>query len=121
MIKKYLIVILFLLAVPASLQSREFLNTVLHLNFGGMYSVATTGDLIDSENNAVDTQIPSNSSKSHYETAYCITLDIVPTDPIILGMEDHAIKFGLRGSYRFHYLQQKVKVGVDVGDQCSNL
>ena len=115
--KQYLIVILFFLTMPAALNAREFLNTVLHLNFGGMYSFANKGDIIDSEDNAVQVSIPDNTNVSHYETAYCATLDIVPTDPIILGMEDHAIKFGVRGSYRFHTLQQRVSTDTEIGDQ----
>jgi len=51
---------------------------------------------------------PDVRNTSYYETALCVTLDIAPTKPIILGMEDHAIKFGLRGSFKFHSLQQSV-------------
>lgn len=115
--KQYLIVILFFLTIPAALQSREFLNTVVHLNFGGMYTFANAGDIIDSEKDAIEVNIPDNTNVSHYETAYGATLDIVPTDPIILGLEDHAIKFGVRGSYSFHYLQQRVSAETEIGDQ----
>jgi len=115
--KLYIAVILVILTAPAALQSREFLNTVVHLNFGGMYTFATTGSIIDSENDEVNRSIPDSTNVSHYETAYCVTLDIAPTDPIILGMEEHAIKFGLRGSYRYHFLQQRVKAGDEIGDK----
>jgi len=118
--KRYFAVILFILTAPAALQSREFLNTVVHLNFGGMYTFSTDGDVISSERNAIDgatSNISSGTKVSHYETAYCATLDIVPTDPIILGLEEHAIKFGVRGSYRFHSLQQRVTDGVEIGNE----
>ncbi len=118
--KRYLSAVLFILIIPTVLYSREFLNSVVHLNFGGMYTFATTGDIIDSENNVIESKIPTNTNISHYETAYCVTLDIVPTDPIILGLEEHAIKFGIRGSYRFHFLQQRVTDDGELGDQVMN-
>jgi hypothetical protein len=108
--KKYIILTLFVFISQQSLQAREFLNTILHLNFGGMYSFASGGDIIGGEDRAVDSLKPDNQGTSYYETAICITLDIVPTRPIILGMEDHAIKFGVRGSYRIHSLQQSVRM-----------
>ena len=91
--KQCIILLLFVFILQQSLQAREFLNTILHLNFGGMYSFAAGGDIIRGENQAVNTEIPDNQSTNYYETALCITLDIAPTKPIILGMEDHAIKF----------------------------
>ncbi len=115
--KRYLTIILFVLTAHSALQAREFLNTALHLNFGGMYTFAAAGNVIDSEKSAIKGPIPDSTNVSHYDTAYCVTLDIVPFDPIILGLEDSAIKLGLRGSYRFHYLQQRVTAGAELGDQ----
>lgn len=71
--KRYLSAVLFILIIPTVLYSREFLNSVVHLNFGGMYTFATTGDIIDSENNVIESKIPTNTNISHYETAYCVT------------------------------------------------
>ena len=102
-----LLVFVSVFILQQSLQAREFLNTVLHLNFGGMYSFASGVDIINSENKAVDNN-SSVKNASYYETALCITLDIAPTKPIILGMEDHAIKFGVRASYKIHSLQQSL-------------
>ncbi|HOP62924.1 MAG TPA: hypothetical protein PK358_03235 [Spirochaetota bacterium] len=107
--KIFVIILLFL--IPVTLNAREFLNTVLHLNFGGMYSFVTTGDIIDSEESEINDTFTDPNETSHYETAYSLTLDIVPMDPIILGMESHAVKFGLRTAYKLHYLQQRVKSG----------
>ncbi len=117
--KRYITVIFIILVSPAALHAREFLNTAIHLNFGGMYTFATTGNIIDSEKSAINdpSGIPDTTNVSHYETAYCATLDIVPFEPILLGLEEHAIKFGVRGSYRFHYLQQRVTANVEIGDQ----
>jgi hypothetical protein len=115
--RKILSAVFFILMTPAALYSREFLNTVLHLNFGGMYSFANQGDVLDCENKAIDSHFSDSHEVSYYETAYCITLDIVPTDPIMLGMEESAIKFGIRGSYRFHYFQQRVMSKSEFGDQ----
>lgn len=114
--KKLYILILFFL-IPVNLHAREFLNTVLHLNFGGMYSFATTGDILDSEEKKIDETFPASNKTSHYETAYSLTLDIVPFDPLILGMEAHAVKFGVRGAYRLHFLQQRVKSGDEYSGQ----
>ncbi|MCL2155912.1 MAG: hypothetical protein FWH53_09635 [Leptospirales bacterium] len=108
--KKYIILVLFVFISQQSLHAREFLNTILHLNFGGMYSFGSGGNIIKWEDRKVDDEIPTNQGTSYYETALCITLDIVPTKPIILGMEDHAIKFGIRGSYKLHSLQQSVNM-----------
>ena len=110
MIKKYIILIIFIFISQQSLNAREFLNTILHLNFGGMYSFGPGGDIIKWEDRKVDDTISDNQGTSYYETALCVTLDIVPTKPIILGMESHAIKFGVRGSYKFHTLQQSVNM-----------
>ena len=115
--KFYLALILFMFTAPAALQSREFLNTVVHLNFGGMYTFATAGDIIDFEEKEIKDKISDSTNVSHYSTAYCATLDIVPTSPIILGMEDHAIKFGVRGTYGFHYIQQSVTTGIVIDNQ----
>ena len=110
-IKSNIAILLFIVLFCTPLHAREFLNTVLHLNFGGMYSFATKGDILDEEEQQISTEFPESNKTSHYETAYCLTLDIVPMSPIILGMEEHAIKFGVRTSYRFHFLEQRVKSG----------
>jgi hypothetical protein len=107
--KKIIALCLIVFVFRQSLQAREFLNTILHLNFGGMYSFASGGDIIDAENREINNELgPTGVKKStsYYETALCVTLDIAPTKPIILGMEDHAIKFGLRTSFKVHSLQQ---------------
>ena len=109
--KYYIILCLFVFILQQQLQAREFLNTILHLNFGGMYSFASGGDITRAENREINSSsAPDAQSKNYYETAFCITLDIVPTKPIILGMEDHAVKFGVRGSYKIHSLQQSVRI-----------
>ena len=105
--KQFLILCLIVFISQNSLHAREFLNTILHLNFGGMYSFASGGNIIGEEKKAAD-NCPDVKNSSYYGTALCITLDIVPTKPIILGLEDHAVKFGLRGTYKIHSLQQSV-------------
>jgi hypothetical protein len=115
--KQIITLVVLILTAPAALQAREFLNTVVHLNFGGMYTFTTAGNIIESEKSVVDSEFTGDPKVSHYETAYCATLDIVPFNPILLGMEEHAIKIGIRGSYRFHFLQQRVADTVEVGDK----
>lgn len=117
MIKRYLTVIFLLLAVPATLHARDFLNSVVNLNFGGMYSFAASGDILDSEKRYTKSGITDSKSVSHYETAGFVTLDIVPANPVIFGLEEHAVKFGVRGSYSFHYLEQRVTTDTEFGDK----
>lgn len=108
-------------AIPAQLNAREFLNTVLHLNFGGMYSFTNVGDLIDEENDEINANLPDATEESYYETAYTFTLDIVPFDPILLGLESNAVKLGIRVSYGFNFVQQRVTSGSNVyNDQLMN-
>lgn len=117
---KISVLIAALSVMPAQLNAREFLNTVLHLNFGGMYSFTNVGDIIDEEHEAADANALSGE-ESYYETAYTVTLDIVPFDPIILGLESNAIKFGIRGSYGFNFVQQRITSDGNVyGDQLMN-
>ncbi len=108
--KKLYITFILILTAPAALHAGEFLNSVVHLNFGGMYSFAAGGDLIDREKEAINgpSGITDKSNISHYDTAGCATLDIVPTSPIIIGMEENAFKFGIRSSYRIQYVNQRV-------------
>lgn len=115
--RKFLTAVIFILIIPVTLHARDFLNTVVHLNFGGMYSFANFGNVIDSEDRQVDSYFTESHDVSYYETAYCLTLDIVPTDPIMLGIEESAIKFGVRGTCGFHFLQQRVTSGDEFGDQ----
>jgi len=114
--KKFYIAVLILL-FSSCLYAREFLNTVLHLNFGGMYTFANDGDIINEEKKEINDYF-TDPSTSHYTTAYSFTLDVAPMRPVMLGLEDHAVKIGVRGAYRFHFLQQKVKSeGAEFGDQ----
>ena len=108
--KQYIILCLFVFISQQSLHAREFLNTILHLNFGGMYSFASGGSILSREDKEVNS-LPDVKDISYYETALCITLDIAPIKPIILGMEDHAVKFGVRASYKIHSMHQSVDMG----------
>lgn len=119
--RKFYFLILFIL-FTSNLYSREFLNTILHLNFGGMYTFASAGGIISEEKSAIkDSDFSPSSKISHYSTAYSITLDVAPMKPILLGLEEHAIKFGVRGAYKFHFMQQEVRSdGVEYGDQVMN-
>ncbi len=103
-----LILALMLVVLPAKLSAREFLNTVVHLNFGGMYSFSNHGDIYDSEEELIDLTFTESNECSHYETAYIVTMDIVPMDPLILGLESNAIKFGIRGTYSLNSIQQRI-------------
>lgn len=111
--------VVFFSAIP--LQANEFLNTILHFNMGFLYTLGTTGDILDREKKYYLLKYPGDSTSkkvhpSHHETAFGLSVDLVPFKPIILGNEAHAIKIGLRGGYSFHYLQQSLTVDQGTGD-----
>ena len=68
--KVYFIAILLLFTT--NLYSKEFLNTILHLNFGGMYSFVSGGGILNEEKNRINDHFTS-SKISHYSTAYCFS------------------------------------------------
>jgi hypothetical protein len=77
-----------------------------------MYSLTAFGDIIDTEHDSYRIQDPSNNNEGvnpdHHDEAYGLLLDITPLPALILGMEEHAVKFGLRIGYRVHTLQQEI-------------
>ncbi len=107
---KVFVSLLFIL-IASQVSAREFLNTYLHLNFGGMYSSFLSGDFLDKEESFNKKYMPDAQTILHYETGLSMTLDFVPMKPIILGLEAHAIKLGLRGSYRMNFMEQRIIVG----------
>lgn len=105
---------LLILSIPLNSQGSEFLNTIMHLNFGFSFGFPY-GEIINTEHNAF--VIPErykgkteNQRPEHYETAFGASIDLTPFKPIILGNEAHALKFGLRGGYRAHFLQQNLTI-----------
>jgi len=109
-LNRKVIIALLIFFAPVQLSAGEFLNSVVHLNFGFMYGFSF-GDIIDREHD--DYYIEKDGRKfrpSHYCTAFGLTVDIVPFPPVLLGSESHAVKFGVRGGYRFHSIQQKISV-----------
>lgn len=99
---------LFLILESSQLYAREFLNTYLHLNFGGMHSAFLSGDSLKKEESLANSHFSDISTMTHHEAGFFITLDLVPMDPIVLGLEAHAIKLGLRGSYGFYFFEQRI-------------
>lgn len=106
------IILLVLLFKPINSHAKEFLNTFLHINFVFMYSLTTFGKIIDTEHESYRIEDPSNNSNGvrpdHHDEAYGVICDITPLPALILGMEEHAVKFGLRLGYRFHSIQQEI-------------
>ncbi len=107
-----IIILLLLLFKPIDASAREFLNTYLHINFVFMYSLTAFGDIIDTEEESYGIKDPDNNYKTahpdHHDEAYGVFLDITPIPAIVLGMEEHAFKLGLRVGYRMHSLQQEI-------------
>ncbi len=106
-----IIILLLLLFKPHNSSAREFLNTYLHINFAFMYSLTAFGKITDTEHDSYSILDPSNNESvrpDHHDEAYGILLDITPLPALVLGMEEHAIKFGIRLGYRFHTLQQEI-------------
>jgi len=108
-IKKALITMLMLMT-PLMLQAKEFLNTFMHINLGVMYNLAFMGDLRDEEDTYSIVDNGKTYKPTYFDSALGITVDLVPFKPIVLGYEAHAIKIGVRGGFRMHYLQQTITV-----------
>jgi hypothetical protein len=93
-----------------SLQAREFLNTFMQLNMGVGYTFTSSGDMVNAEDDYYivddgdDKVRPENTGASMN-----FIMDLVPFKPLILGFESHAIKIGLRGGYRYSYVEQKIE------------
>ena len=111
-IKTFFISIVFLLLVSSSVQSKEFLNTIIDFNVGVVFG-APIGTLINHETSSYPVIQPSGNKTVNPTTSdasFGIFIDITPFPPIILGLESHAIKFGLRTGLRFNYWQQALTV-----------
>ncbi len=113
---KSLILILIIWS-PIHADASEFLNTIMHINFGVCFGFPF-GDIFnyERENFSIMERYKRENQTlrpNHYETAFGVTMDVSPFPAIILGKEAHAIKIGVRGGYRFHYLQQKMSVRED--------
>lgn len=104
-----------LLIIATPLTAREFLNTILHINIGAQLALPY-GSMIDHEYDSFSmVQTYSDGSTenirpSHFDTAFGLTIDLVPLPPIMLFDESQAIKIGLRGLYRVHYLKQNITI-----------
>lgn len=93
-----------------SAHSREFFNSVLHLNFGMMFAFPF-GEMIDYERDNFSITSGGNTFKAdHYDQAFGLTADITPFDPFLLGNDMHAFKFGIRTGYKLNYFQQTITV-----------
>ncbi len=102
-----------LLMAPCSLYASEFLNTIMHINLGFVIG-APLGHMMKKEDNRfesyADTNITGDYDFTNYHSSFGLTLDIVPMPPLILGTESHAIKFGIRGGFRFAFIYQKLNL-----------
>ena len=81
-----------------------------------MYSLSCTGDILDYEHDnyyieeTYDRTTPKKQRADHYDMSFGMSIDLVPFDPIVLGNESHAIKFGIRAGYFFNYIDQTIEV-----------
>lgn len=102
-----------LVMAPVQLQAKEFLNTIMHINLGFVIG-APFGHMIEKEDGRFESYADSNITGDYdftnYHSSFGLTLDIVPMPPIILGTESHAIKFGIRGGFRFAFIYQKLNL-----------
>ncbi|MFC1669800.1 hypothetical protein ACFL20_05355 [Spirochaetota bacterium] len=116
MVKNRLIpIIILLIVIPIKSQAKEFLNTFLHINLGVMVGL-TYGDIMSYENKIFSdietyrTEDPIKDNPEYYDMSLGIMIDLSPFPPLILGNEAHAVKFGIRGGYRFHSLTQNISI-----------
>lgn len=87
-----------------TIHSREFFDTILHLNLGVAYG-EPHGGIIDRE----ESYKVKDNTPDHHLNSLGITLDITPFRTYVFGRGSHAFKFGLRGNYKFHFVEQKRK------------
>jgi len=108
-------IIILLIVIPINSQAKEFLNTFLHINLGVMVGL-TYGDIMTYENKTFSmiedyrTEEPIKDKPEYYDMSLGIMIDLSPFPPLILGNEAHAVKFGVRGGYRFHSLTQNISI-----------
>ena len=110
-------VLILIMLIPLNLCAKEFLNTIMHINFGVMFGFPF-GEMINYEKNDffVDETYKNKTKRiepDHYDTSFGVSIDLSPFPPLILGNESHAMKFGIRGTYRFHYVLQKMTIKED--------
>ena len=111
---KKIIVSGFLLLVTPPLPAKEFLNTIMHINFGATYGFIY-GDIIDEEKNSYYITEHSGGKDrdvrpAHYDSTFSIFVDFTPLPPLILGDEAHALKFGVRGAFKFQFINQTITI-----------
>ncbi|MCP4136027.1 MAG: hypothetical protein GY754_33970 [bacterium] len=115
LIFRKIFILVLVLFIPLQVSAGEFLNTILHINFGLMYG-NPYGNMINAEKDRfyiteTDSDgTTTNVHPSHTDMGLGIMIDFAPFSPILLGNEAHALKFGARGGYRFHYLTQNISI-----------
>ncbi|MDR3238409.1 MAG: hypothetical protein LBT84_07890, partial [Spirochaetia bacterium] len=109
---RFAALIAFIFLFASGLSAREFLNTFMQINIGYSYGLSINGDMLDAENRnkSVDRKLKYVNDSFNFMT------DLVPFKPIFLGDESHALKIGVRGGYRMHFVEQKTTIsGEDYG------
>ena len=95
-----------------AVHAKEFLNTIMHINLGVVFGFPL-GDMINKETSSYYVSQPTGGTlvrPSTSDASLSIFVDISPFPPVLLGLESHAIKFGLRGGFRLNYWQQSLAV-----------
>jgi hypothetical protein len=107
-----MLILLALLLAPSGLFAGDFLNTIMHINVGAIYSFPWDG-LIDEEYGGYklySAYEKKYNRPTNYDASLSFFVDLAPFNPVVLGNEAHALKFGVRGGYRLNRLEQKLTI-----------
>jgi hypothetical protein len=99
--------------MPVESYSGEFLNSIMKINFGASYEFPST-KIIQYERRTSWSAlyalygVMNPYMPTHFGMSYNINADILPIPPIIFLNETQGLKFGVRGGYKFSYIQQEL-------------
>jgi len=115
--KKILLTIfLSLIFFSADLYAAEFLDAFLHINFGFSASMGLDNEWLKYEEESYyltelyDDATTKEIHPTHNQTAFSLFLDIMPIPPIVFEDSGQALKFGIRGGYKFYFLNQVLDI-----------
>ncbi len=105
-----LIILLFTAASPEISRAREFLNSIMHINMGYLFSFAPQGAFISEEESLYEIEQEDGAVKSptHKHTGLAFNVDLMFIKPFILGTDSHAFKLGIRAGIKYHSVDQEM-------------
>lgn len=105
-----LIIIITIQLSSKNIMANEFLNTFVHFNMLATPYSYVFGDITDEEDDSYSVVDYNGDTirPSHVDYSFGASADIVPFPVFLLGNESHAIKFGIKITYKFHTMMQLI-------------